>query len=183
MLSHFNSFHVFHFVIWNLASGCFWLALIKVDHALKLTGHFEGILGLGRPQESSQNPASEAAGVHVPGFLDRADIRRFSMCFNYKAPGVLGFNTPVNQNQLSSAGQAHWSLKFHSATLGQKQLRAVCSFFFFFSGSSLKKVITCLKLVFLFEDFCGHLAIFFSGGLHIIFFLFASVRWTCFIFI
>ena len=64
-----------------------------------------------------------------------------------------------------------------------KATQSSLQFFFFFSGSSLKKVITCLKLVFLFEDFCGHLAIFFSGGLHIIFFLFASARWTCFIFI
>lgn len=101
--------------------------LLMVDHALKLTGHFEGILGLGRPQESSQNPAREAADVHVPGFLDRANIRRFSICFNYKAPGVLGFNTPVHQNQLSSAGQAHWSLKFHSATLGQKNVDVGCA--------------------------------------------------------
>lgn len=162
--SFLYSFNIFHFVTvtWSLASGCFWLALIKVDHALKLTGHFEGILGLGRPQESSQNPASEAAGVHVPGFLDRANIRRFSMCFNYKAPGVLGFNTPVHQNQLSSAGQAHWSLKFHSATLGQKQLRAVCRCFSFFSGSSLKKVITCL-LVWLLWALSG---IFFGGSPH-----------------
>lgn len=101
--------------------------LLMVDHALKLTGHFEGILGLGRPQESSQNPVSEAAGFHVPGFLDRANIRRFSMCFNYKAPGVLGFNTPIHQNRLSSAGQAHWSLKFHGATLGQKNVDVGCA--------------------------------------------------------
>lgn len=73
----------------------------------------------------------------------------------------------------------HWSFTVQHLAKSNSEQFAV----FFFSGSSLKKVITCLKLVFLFDDFCGHLAIFFSGGLHIIFFLFASVRWTCFIFI
>lgn len=88
--------------------------LFKVDQALALTGHFEGILGLGSPLEK---PVDE---IQVPGFLERAKVQRFSLCFNHKAAGVLGFNTPKHGHPLASVGKVHWSLNFHGVTLGQE---------------------------------------------------------------
>jgi len=91
--------------------------LLMVDQALSLTGHFEGILGLGRPPDRER---ANLAKVQVPGFLERAHVQRFSMCFNHNAPGVLGFGTPTHRKPLSSVGKAHWSLNFHGITFGQE---------------------------------------------------------------
>eukprot|EP00438_Fugacium_kawagutii_P007917 Skav203699 [mRNA] locus=scaffold259:297319:298722:+ [translate_table: standard] len=88
--------------------------LLMVDQSLALTGHFEGILGLGSPLEK---PADE---IQVPGFLERAEVQRFSLCFNHKAAGVLGFDTPKHSHSLASVGKVHWSLNFHGITLGQE---------------------------------------------------------------
>ena len=93
--------------------------ITQVDQALSLTGHFEGILGLGRPPDRER---ANLAKVQVPGFLERAHVQRFSMCFNHNAPGVLGFGTPTHRKPLSSVGKAHWSLNFHGITFGQEKL-------------------------------------------------------------
>ncbi|CAE7648166.1 unnamed protein product [Symbiodinium sp. CCMP2592] len=60
--------------------------LLMVKQKLSVPGPFEGILGLGQP------PQGEAAAKKqvVSGFLEQANIQRFSMCFNYEASAPSG---------------------------------------------------------------------------------------------
>ncbi|CAK9083526.1 Aspartic proteinase A1 [Durusdinium trenchii] len=99
--------------------------LLMVDHALKLQGQFEGILGLGRPdfKEKQDGSSQEESMVHVPGFFDRAHVQRFSMCFNRNADGVLGINTPPHPNALSSVGKLHWGLDFQGISIGDQKMQ------------------------------------------------------------
>lgn len=97
--------------------------LLMVDHGINLKGHFEGILGLGRPQIKSQNTESESQSlkpkIKVPSFLESAGVRRFSMCFNHNADGTLGLRTVPRENLLTSTGRVHWSLNFHGVSIGE----------------------------------------------------------------
>ena len=99
-------------------------------------GHFEGILGLGRPQVKKSEEGKEGKSkIQVPSFLERAGVRRFSMCFNHNADGTLGLKTPPQENLLSSSGKVHWSLNFHGVSIGEQELRVD------FCGSSKCSVI------------------------------------------
>jgi hypothetical protein len=56
---------------------------------------------------------------HQPkGFLQQANISRFSLCFNDAADGVLRLNTPAASNTHKSVGRKHWALDFHGITVG-----------------------------------------------------------------
>ena len=88
-----------------------------------LRGHFEGILGLGRPQVKGNGDWSDSSSQpQVPSFLERAGVQRFSMCFNHNADGVLALRTPPQTNFLSSSGKLHWSLNFHGVSVGEQEL-------------------------------------------------------------
>mmetsp|Transcript_58718 Transcript_58718/g.137457 ORF Transcript_58718/g.137457 Transcript_58718/m.137457 type:complete len:580 (-) Transcript_58718:195-1934(-) len=98
--------------------------LLMVDQALSLRGPFEGILGLGRPEVKMSGKAkvNHTAGeldIRVPGFAEEAGIRRFSMCFNREADGVLGLHTAEPSKRLESVGQIHWGVDFHGISLGE----------------------------------------------------------------
>eukprot|EP00439_Symbiodinium_sp_Y106_P013672 s1638_g1.t4 len=69
--------------------------LLMVKQKLSVPGPFEGILGLGQP------PQGEAAAKKqvVSGFLEQANIQRFSMCFNYEAPLLRLSRHPALQNR------------------------------------------------------------------------------------
>lgn len=93
--------------------------LLMVKQKLSVPGPFEGILGLGQP------PQGEAAAKKqvVSGFLEQANIQRFSMCFNYEGDGVLGLH--VNQSPslwLRSLGQLHWGLELQGVSVGSGQI-------------------------------------------------------------
>jgi len=88
--------------------------LLMVKQALKISGQFEGILGLGRPHRDRPNA--------VPGFMKLAGIHRFSMCFNDQGPGVLGLNVPKFSPGLASVGSAHWGLDFRGITVGSSSV-------------------------------------------------------------
>ena len=131
-----------------MASGCFWLALIKVDHALKLTGHFEGILGLGRPQESSQNPAREAAGVHVPGFLDRANIRRFFHLFQLQGTWRSWIQHSSSSESAELSGAGTLVIEVSQCNTWPKATQSSLQVFFFFFWLEFKEgnyLSSCLK--------------------------------------
>ncbi|CAJ1343879.1 unnamed protein product [Effrenium voratum] len=87
--------------------------LLMVKQELSIRGQFEGILGLGRPHRS------EIADKQVDGFLKKAGIERFSMCFNQEGPGVLGVNEPSAKEALQSVGSVHWGLDFRGISVGQ----------------------------------------------------------------
>ena len=86
-------------------------------------GHFEGILGLGRPVVKTEKTESESHDgkpkIKVPSFLETAGVRRFSMCFNHNADGTLGLKTVPRENLLTSTGKVHWSLNFHGLSIGE----------------------------------------------------------------
>lgn len=96
--------------------------LLMVDHTLELKGKFEGILGLGRPpaEESpiETSNGAELTNLQVPSFLERAQVQRFSLCFNRKADGVLGLDAPKPANPMSSTGHTHWSLNLKGISVG-----------------------------------------------------------------
>lgn len=87
--------------------------LLMVKHGLNLQGPFEGILGLGRPTSVGQKQLGD-----VPGFLQKAKVDRFSMCFKYKGDGVLGLNTQLQTEAMGSVGALHWGLDFQGVSVG-----------------------------------------------------------------
>ena len=93
-------------------------------------GHFEGILGLGRPVVKTEKTESESHDgkpkIKVPSFLETAGVRRFSMCFNHNADGTLGLKTAPRENLLTSTGKVHWSLNFHGVSIGELRVD-ICS--------------------------------------------------------
>jgi len=89
--------------------------LLMVNQALQMNGQFEGILGLGRPPKKGLG--SQALG-DVPGFLQKAHVDRFSMCFKAKSDGVLGLNTPVHKSTMGSVGALHWGVDFQGLSVG-----------------------------------------------------------------
>lgn len=109
--------------------------LLMVDQALAISGPFEGILGLGLPSSvqlaeedegASKAPASpfssrQKAGKPKPGgFLEKAGIDRFSMCFNDQSDGVLRLATAEEPGALGSIGQFHWGLDFRGISVGSE---------------------------------------------------------------
>lgn len=88
--------------------------LLMVKQALRLSGQFEGILGLGRPQKPGQN---NSLG-DVPGFLEKAGVNKFSMCFKDKGDGVLNLNTVAPKGAMGSVGALHWGLDFQGVSVG-----------------------------------------------------------------
>lgn len=99
--------------------------LLMVKQALKITGQFEGILGLGRPHRDAMPRPGRSA---VKGFMEASGIDRFSMCFNEGSPGVLGLNNPARGFPLQSVGRMHWGLDFRGISIGDdKQPVAFCT--------------------------------------------------------
>lgn len=97
--------------------------LLMVKHGLNLQGPFEGILGLGRPKPIGQNQLG-----NVPGFLEKARVDRFSMCFKYKGDGILGLNTPRQEQAMGSVGSLHWGLDFRGISVGKASSKVLfCS--------------------------------------------------------
>eukprot|EP00913_Durusdinium_trenchii_P013918 g13067.t1 len=107
--------------------------LLMVDHTLELKGKFEGILGLGRPpaEESpiETSNGAELTNLQVPSFLERAQVQRFSLCFNRKADGVLGLDAPKPANPMSSTGHTHWSLNLKGISEDLAKIYATCDVF------------------------------------------------------
>mmetsp|Transcript_113431 Transcript_113431/g.315860 ORF Transcript_113431/g.315860 Transcript_113431/m.315860 type:complete len:516 (-) Transcript_113431:111-1658(-) len=130
--------------------------LLMVDQALRLSGPFEGILGLGLPRHeqpqlpaqpmASAAPATVAATSYVRwgaqpdvqeagarpfearGFLEAAGVGRFSMCFNDGSDGVLRLEPPTDPAALGSVGQVHWGLDFRGISVGNASAPVVfCS--------------------------------------------------------
>lgn len=88
--------------------------LLMVKHGLNLAGPFEGILGLGRPSAIGQKQLG-----NVPGFLEKAKVDRFSMCFKHKGDGILGLNTPRQEQAMGSVGSLHWGLEFRGISVSK----------------------------------------------------------------
>jgi len=118
--------------------------LLMVDQGLRLSGPFEGILGLGLPQhkkpaqllekpalarevgrhagspfEDTEPPADGQELQYEPkGFLETVGASQFSMCFNDRDDGVLRLGGPAMQRPLGSVGQVHWGLDFRGVSIG-----------------------------------------------------------------
>ncbi|CAE7728136.1 unnamed protein product [Symbiodinium sp. CCMP2456] len=73
-------------------------------------------------QMSGKAQVNRTAGeldIRVPGYAEKAGIRRFSMCFNREADGVLGLHTADPSKRLESVGQIHWGVDFHGISIGE----------------------------------------------------------------
>jgi len=104
--------------------------LLMVEQQLDITGQFEGILGLGRPEPDRMQlaaglPSKMAKEImeqpEIMGFLEATGTDRFSMCFNYEGDGVLGLNTAEPAQSMGSVGQEHWGLDFRGISVGNKE--------------------------------------------------------------
>mmetsp|Transcript_16616 Transcript_16616/g.35079 ORF Transcript_16616/g.35079 Transcript_16616/m.35079 type:complete len:604 (+) Transcript_16616:74-1885(+) len=72
------------------------------------------------PSKSPHQPA---------GFLEQANVPRFSMCFNDGAEGVLRFGTPLPpEHTLETVGKMHWAVDFRGITIGDTTAQLnICS--------------------------------------------------------
>jgi len=111
--------------------------LLMLDRDWAMHGPFEGILGLGLPDNNYGSLDPDVAIVELPtgtkregpsllkGFLREAGLRRFSLCFNDNSDGALVMGGPPLQGvSLGTIGQLHWGLDFHGVTVGGKKYPA-----------------------------------------------------------
>lgn len=107
--------------------------LLMIDKALDLKGKFEGILGLGIPEDPAgtswtgqdHGVTSKDQGVKyiTKSFLQEASLTRFSMCFQdtgQAMDGSLRIDIPQLSKPLGSVGTKHWGLAFHGISVGQE---------------------------------------------------------------
>jgi len=101
--------------------------LLMVQRELRISGPFEGILGLGLPKRKSKPTDRFGSPFHLPdpslryemhGFLESVGVSHFSMCFNDGKDGVLRLGGPKPAVSLGSVGRAHWGLEFKGITVG-----------------------------------------------------------------
>lgn len=97
--------------------------LLMYDHSLEIRAHFEGILGMGRPNAEFKPRPGQPEGVKIPGFFDSAKVRYFSICFNHGADGVLGMHTTHHPKSLTSVGKTHWAMDFHGISIGDQAFK------------------------------------------------------------
>eukprot|EP00928_Gymnodinium_smaydae_P070654 TRINITY_DN5444_c0_g3_i3.p1 TRINITY_DN5444_c0_g3~~TRINITY_DN5444_c0_g3_i3.p1 ORF type:complete len:627 (-),score=112.97 TRINITY_DN5444_c0_g3_i3:196-2076(-) len=71
-----------------------------------------------RPRRNGSKAGAASMQVSPKGFLNRANISRFSMCFNDGADGVMRLDTPPSEKPLGSIGQVHWGLDFRGISVG-----------------------------------------------------------------
>jgi len=94
--------------------------LLMVDRRkLDIEGVFEGILGLGLPRKRDSTSQDQMMGLTEEGFLETAEVKRFSMCFNDGSrPGALRLNIPALADPLGSMGTVHWGLGMEGIRIG-----------------------------------------------------------------
>jgi len=113
--------------------------LLMVDRYLQMSGHFEGILGLGIPSwiaNADAPPAITGADPveqieHAsngknktkepdpfPRFMEASGVEGFSICMNDGADGVLQLHSPNAPKMLKQVGYQHWSLDFQGFSVG-----------------------------------------------------------------
>jgi len=82
----------------------------RLKHGLKLSG----ILGLGLPHQDDASIAKQK------GFLDKAHVPRFAMCFNQNGrDGVLRMGSTIEMERpLQGVGTQHWGVDFRGITVG-----------------------------------------------------------------
>lgn len=68
--------------------------------------------------EAAKEDPTNSSGIVVKGFMEEAGIKRFSMCFNDGANGVLRLGTPKAKTAHGSVGQVHWGLDFRGISVG-----------------------------------------------------------------
>lgn len=108
--------------------------LLMIDRrGLKVSGKFEGILGLGPPKVVTELPTATSGRTMVhkglyqtKTFLKEAGVSRFSICFNDAAkPGVLRLNVPQFQKLLPAIGTAHWGLGLYGISVASETAPAI----------------------------------------------------------
>lgn len=107
--------------------------LLMVDKDLEDDMEIEGILGLGLPKRVSESAARDAAGAQaaiISGFLENAQVKRFSLCFNAGEDGVLRLGGRSGSSvKFGNVGSIHWSVGLEGVSVGR--------------GSEAKKLSLC----------------------------------------
>lgn len=94
--------------------------LLMVDQKLRISGSFNGILGLGTPCKNATS-VGHADCPTEGGFLESAGVQQFSLCFNQAKDGVLRLDPPpAIVNKLGSIGTFHWGLDFQGISVGNE---------------------------------------------------------------
>jgi len=85
-----------------------------------------GVTVKGRAPDETRAYATPGAGAPAmserpqpKGFLEQANISRFSMCFNSGGNGVLRLGTRETDNSHGGIGKAHWGLDFRGFSVGK----------------------------------------------------------------
>lgn len=110
--------------------------LLLVDRRqLRISGQFEGIVGMG-PPSIKQKPS----GPHIPAaikkwlpklyhaklFMEQAGVSRYTLCFNDDGrPGALRLDAPPFANPLPSVGQFHWAVSLQGMSAGKASAPAL----------------------------------------------------------
>jgi hypothetical protein len=94
--------------------------LLMIGEKLRFASSFEGVLGLGLP--GSKLSVRKARSNHVlpgtDGFLERARVPRFGICFNPGSSGVLRLSQAAAAEQLGAVGHFHWALSLGGFSIG-----------------------------------------------------------------
>lgn len=106
--------------------------LLMVSQALNFDdAGFQGILGLGVPNLTARiRRGSRGAGTShrqpevLTTFLDEAQVKRFSLCFNSGADGVLGLDYPAPEKLLPILSTDHWALRVQGTSVAGQTVSA-----------------------------------------------------------
>jgi len=89
---------------------------------MQSSGRGISVKGARAPDETrayGQGAATMSERPQPKGFLEQANISRFSMCFNTGGNGVLRLGTREMENSLGGIGKAHWGLDFRGFSIGK----------------------------------------------------------------
>lgn len=84
--------------------------LLMTDERLNFGGEFEGIVGLGLP-ENRPGPATKT-------FMQMAGISQYSLCFNDEGDGVFRMGTTPSSIVVKNIGTDHWGGDFRGMSVG-----------------------------------------------------------------
>lgn len=112
----------------NASGGASTKSEDRVDEAVFVGSY------LRKPKAKHAKPVTHKPKIHhdeqepdpagpreIPGFLQMADVPRFSICFNDGVlPGVLRLNTPKDPNAMGAVGRDHWGLDFRGISVGKQ---------------------------------------------------------------
>mmetsp|Transcript_5607 Transcript_5607/g.9973 ORF Transcript_5607/g.9973 Transcript_5607/m.9973 type:complete len:378 (-) Transcript_5607:179-1312(-) len=97
------------------------LFLMEDRNDLSVTKTFEGLLGLGQPRPNKEDIADT---MKKDLFMKKANVERFSLCFNSDAMGIFRMNVPPLAKPMSSIGELHWAFDLQGMSVGDDKMES-----------------------------------------------------------